>query len=137
MRYAVLALVMLAVEAVAAPVPPDKWAEKMFSKTATTHDFGTVPRGAQLHYQFTITNIYAVPLQVISTRTSCGCVTVTPPTGAIAPRESAAIDVMMDTRKFAGPKTVSIFVTVGPQFISTATLQVTANCRTDVVFNPG
>src|SRR5262249_25700510 len=102
MRYAVLALVVLATTTVAAPVPADKWAEKMFGKSSS-HDFGTVPRGAQLHHQFPLTNIYAVPLQVISTRTSCGCVTVTPPTGAINPRESGIVDVTMDTHRFTGP----------------------------------
>ena len=43
----------------------------------------------------------------------------------------------MDARKFTGPKTVSIYVSVGPQYTLTATLQVSANSRTDVVFNPG
>ena len=45
----------------------------------------------------------------------------------------------MDTSKFPKPghKIVSIFVSVGPQYISTATVQVLANRRDDVVFNPG
>jgi hypothetical protein len=137
MRYAVLAVFMVALTASAAPAPAEKWAEKMFTKSGTTHDFGSVPRGALLHHRFTITNIYAVPLQVISTRTSCGCLTVSPPSGPIQPRESAAIDITVDTRRFTGPKTISVYITVGPQFVSTAVLQVSANSRADVVFNPG
>ncbi len=137
MRYAALVLLLVTLPTWAAPVPADKWAEKMFQKSGTSHDFGSVPRGAQLHHQFTITNIYAVPLQIVNTRTSCGCVTVTAPPGPINPRDSATIDVTMDTRRFTGPKSVSIFVTVGPQFVSTAVLTVAANCRADVVFNPG
>ena len=43
----------------------------------------------------------------------------------------------MDARRFTGPKTVTIHVTVGPEYTSTATLQVSANSRSDVVFNPG
>ncbi|MFN4258538.1 MAG: DUF1573 domain-containing protein [Gemmataceae bacterium] len=135
MHYAMLALITLSL-----PVgqgQTDRWAEKMFAGGGTSHDFGNVPRGAQLHHRFKITNIYAVPMQVVGQRSSCGCVIVTPPSGAIAPRESAYLDVTMDTRRFTGPKTVQIFITVGPQFMSTAVLQVSANCRSDVVFNPG
>jgi hypothetical protein len=36
-----------------------------------------------------------------------------------------------------GPKSVSIYITLGPQYTSTATLRVSANSRADVVFNPG
>src|SRR5260370_19232920 len=43
----------------------------------------------------------------------------------------------MNARLFKGPKTVSINVTVGPTYVSTATLQVAAVARQDVVFNPG
>ncbi len=42
----------------------------------------------------------------------------------------------MDTSRFTGPKKLNIFVTVGPEYVSTATLLVTAFSRTDVVFNP-
>jgi hypothetical protein len=43
----------------------------------------------------------------------------------------------MDSRKFTGQKTVWVYVTVGPEYVSTATLTLTANARSDVVFNPG
>jgi hypothetical protein len=33
----------------------------------------------------------------------------------------------LDTRRFRGPKTVSIYVTVGTVFVSTATLRITAS----------
>jgi hypothetical protein len=42
----------------------------------------------------------------------------------------------MDATRFTGLKTVRVFVTVGPKFISTATLSVTANARADVAFHP-
>jgi hypothetical protein len=108
----------------------------MFGGT-TTHDFGSVPHGAQLFYRFKMTNLYAVPLDIVSTRTSCGCVTVTPSVKTLPPRGTASVDVTMDARRFTGPKSVSVYVTVGPEYTSTATLQVTANSRADVVFNPG
>jgi hypothetical protein len=108
----------------------------MFGGT-TSHDFGSVPRGAQLFHRFTVTNIYAVPLEIVSTRASCSCATVTPSVTKLQPREKASIEVTMDARRFTGPKTVSVYITVGPEYTSTATLQVSANSRADVVFNPG
>jgi hypothetical protein len=113
-----------------------EWADKLFGKDLA-HDFGNVPRGAVLSYKFTLTNIYAVPLQITGTRVSCGCVTVTPEAMNIPARGTTTVDITMDARRFTGPKTVSIYVTVGPQFTSTATLQVSANSRADVVLNPG
>ena len=79
----------------------------------------------------------SVPLEIIGTRVSCGCVTVKPSKTVLQPKESATVSITMDARRFTGAKSVNIYVSVGPQYTSTATLQVTANSRTDVVFNPG
>jgi len=147
MRNALLTLAALTLGAAAAPaqapltVPtpapaPTSWADKMF-KDGTAHDFGSVPRGAQLFHRFTMTNIYAVPLQIIDVRTSCGCSTATPSAKVLPPHGTATIDVNMDGRRFTGPKTIKVYVTVGPEYTSTAELRVTANARADVVFNPG
>lgn len=135
MTSTVAALLMMAGAAAPAQAPLS-WADKMF-KAGTSHDFGNVARGAQLFHQFKFTNIYAVPLEIRQTRTSCGCVTVTPSVRVVEPRQEATIDVIMDARKFTGPKTVHIYITVGPDYVSTATLTLSANSRTDVVFNPG
>jgi len=137
MRYVATALAALLLAATSAPAQQPEWADKLFAKGGLSHKFGNVPRGAVLSHRFTMTNIYAVPLQITGTRTSCGCVTVTPSVNALQPKETAHVDVMMDARRFTGPKSVSIYITVGPQFTSTATLQVEANSRADVVFNPG
>jgi hypothetical protein len=118
--------------------PESGWAAKLFSQNGTPHlkhDFGTVPAGSLLSHKFPIYNPYAVPLTVTQVRSSCGCVKVTPPPGPIGPKESATLEVVMDARVFKGPKTVAIYVTVGPQYVSTAALQVTAFSRADVVVN--
>jgi len=57
MNKALLTLIVVAATATSAPA--QGWAEKMF-KDGLTHDFGTVPHGAQLFHRFTMTNIYAV-----------------------------------------------------------------------------
>src|SRR5262249_14142789 len=43
----------------------------------------------------------------------------------------------MDGRRYTGAKTVTVLVTVGPKFVSSAQLKLSANGRSDVVFNPG
>lgn len=134
-RHALLALFVAAFGA--APVSAQSaWAEKMF-KDGMNHDFGSVPRGAQLSHRFVITNIYAVRMEITSIKSGCGCVSATSPKRVLEPRESTTIDVTMDARRFTGPKTVGITVTVGPDFISSAQLRVSANSRADIVFNPG
>jgi len=151
MRNAVLALglVILSAGRVAAQAA---WADKLFlAKGTTSQDFGTVANGAQLKHRFVIKNIYKVPMEISKITVSCGCVTWTVsdnlakgvpangpgPFNALQPNEEGYIDINMNARLFRGPKNVKINVTVGPQFISTATLEVSAVARQDVVFNPG
>ena len=134
MSKAILAVAALALTA--APAVAQGWAEKMF-KDGTSHDFGSVPRGAQLFHRFTITNIYAVRMEITGVKSGCGCVTANPAKRVLEPRENTTIDVNMDARRFTGPKTVGIRVTVGPEYTSSAELKVTANSRADIVFNPG
>jgi hypothetical protein len=134
MSKAILAVAALALTAASATA--QGWAEKMF-KDGTSHDFQSVPRGAQLFHRFTITNIYAVRMEITGVKSGCGCVTANPAKRVLEPRESTTIDVNMDARRFTGPKTVAIRVTVGPEYTSSAELKVTANSRADIVFNPG
>jgi hypothetical protein len=130
-------VVVFALTATTAPAQTTEWADKLFGKDGTSHNFGTVARGAVLSHRFPITNIYAVDLTITNVRVSCGCVTATPSVQSLKPKETGYLNVTMDARRFTGPKTVSIYVSVGPQYISTATLQVSANSRGDIVFNPG
>jgi hypothetical protein len=111
------------------------WAEKMF-KDGIAKDFGSVPHGAQLYHRFKLTNVYAVPLE-LSKQEGCNCVTATLSTRVLQPREEGYLDVTMDTHHFTGPRTVKIQFTVGPEYISTASLTVTAISRADIVLNPG
>jgi hypothetical protein len=136
MRKVVWTLVVLTGWSAAATAQGTSWADKMFKGT-TNHDFGGVPRGAQLYHRFPMTNIWAVPIEIMNVRVSCGCVTATPTSQVLKPKETGYLDVLMDGRRFTGPKVVSIYLLVGPQYISTATLRVSAVSRADVVFNPG
>jgi hypothetical protein len=134
-RHALVALIVAAFGAAPAQ-SQSAWAEKMF-KEGLSRDFGSVPRGAQLAHRFVLTNIYAVRMEITSVKSGCGCVTAQAAKVSLEPRESTTIDVTMDARRFTGMKTVGITVTVGPDFVSSAQLRVSANSRTDIVFNPG
>ncbi|MBI3408568.1 MAG: DUF1573 domain-containing protein [Planctomycetes bacterium] len=136
MHKAATALLAIAIVSGTAQAQSEPWANKLFEGT-TRHDFGTVPRGAQLKYSFKMKNIYKVPLEITNIRVSCGCLTASPSVKVIQPGDSASLDINMDGTRFTGYKPITIFVTVGPEYISTATLNVTANQRLDVVFNPG
>lgn len=139
LRNAVLAGIMVVLAASSAPAQSGDWANKLFLEKggSTSHDFGTVARGADLFYRFPMTNIYQVPLTITDVRVSCGCVRAVPTVAVLQPRQQAFLDVTMDGRRFTGYKSVTIYVSVGPQWVSTATLTVTAHSRVDVVFNPG
>jgi hypothetical protein len=135
MKHALVALIVVGFTGASASAQ-SAWAEKMF-KDGLTHEFGSVPRGAQLAHRFVITNIYAVRMEITTVKSGCGCVTATAAKRVLEPREATTIDISMDARRFTGMKTVGITISVGPDYISTAQLRVSANSRADIVFNPG
>src|SRR5205823_4493061 len=127
--------------------PPAPWANKLFlpdiarnpdqpAPQVVTHDFGTVPHGTLCVHRFTMTNIYAVPLQVTHVNKSCGCLEAYPPQRVLQPSESAEFLVTMDTSKFKGPNAQTISVWVGPERVSMAVFRFQANSRTDVTLSP-
>jgi len=131
-RLSVGAMLILTAATASAQQP---WAEKMF-KDGVVHDFGSVPRGGQLFHRFKITNIYAEQMQITELRSGCGCVSASAAKRVLEPREEAFVEVNMDSRLFTGLKSVKVFVSVGPRFVSTAELRVSANSRADIVCNP-
>lgn len=134
-----LVLPLLALAFVTGPARAQtQWADKLFMQDggSTKHDFGTVPRGTQLKHAFTMKNIYKVPLEITEVKPSCGCLTYTMSTKVIPPGETATLNINMDGTRFNGHKIITVRVTVGPEYVSSATLTVTANARFDVTFTP-
>jgi hypothetical protein len=134
MRNCFLALMVLALATAFAPA--QGWAVKMFPD-GLTHDFGTVPKGTQLRFEFKVRNLYGVRMELTSVKSGCGCVTAVPAKRVLEKTEETTIVVRMDASRFSGPKMVGVRVTVGPEYIDSAELTVKANSRADVVFNPG
>ncbi len=138
LRAGAVVLSCLIVAALTPPASPQSppWAQKIFMGV-TSHDFGTVPHGAQLKHRLVLKNIYTVPLEITEIRATCGCLTFKESARTLQPKQEAYIDLTMDASRFNGPKSVQLLVTVGPTYVSTAVINVTAVARDDVVFTPG
>jgi hypothetical protein len=132
-----------------APAQPQiQWANKFFLPDIATnreqpapveikHNFGEVPHGTLCVHKFTITNIYNVPMQITEVRKSCGCLDYIPMNKTLQPNETADFTIMMNSGKFVGLNTQTFSVTFGPNYVSTATIKVSATSRADVSINPG
>ena len=101
-----------------------------------THDFGTTPRGPVLTHYFNFTNSGKETLTINALRVSCGCVTASAPAARIKPGESSYITIQMDTRRFSGPKAVTIYVQCATPRYEEIALQVKANGRDDFSIYP-
>ena len=134
-RKVLLALIVAAAAATAAPA--QNWAEKMFPD-GLDHDFGVVPHGAQLFHRFTITNIYAVRMEITSITPGCGCVTATASKRVLDPqrddhaRRQHGRPPLHRPQGGHRPRRRSALT-----FTSSADVKVSAVSRADVVFNPG
>lgn len=110
------------------------WADTMFEELSK--DFGSVPRGPSLSHVFRFKNNLTVPVHINSVRVSCGCVTATPLNYDIAPGQTSAIQAQMDTRRFAGIKTVTIYLQLDRPQWEEVRLWVQANSRDDIAIAP-
>jgi hypothetical protein len=68
-------LATLAVKAQPGTDKPAPKAEDVIKMNVETHDFGKVPQGTPVTYEFEITNISKSPVVVENTWASCGCTT--------------------------------------------------------------
>ncbi len=117
-----------------APAPAASWAEAMFEEVA--HDFGSVPRGPMATHQYRLTNNTGQTVRITSVRVSCGCTSATALQGVLAPGQSSAVLAQMDTTRFIGPKTVTIYVQFDQPQWAEVHLSISANSRTDVAVTP-
>ena len=126
------------------------WANKFFTgkeeapPPVIIHDFGTMPKGTVRTHRFTMTNIYAVPIQLMEPKPSCGCVSVITYTGEMDTKQTGHIDIKIDTSRVEGVKQVSLPVVfvgkhpkTGERFQSIAKLEIRAVSRPDIFMSPG
>jgi len=80
-----------------------------------SHDFGNVLVGPPVSHNFTIKNNTNQTLQIGNLRVSCGCTTPSTTTYTIPPGKTGVVTATMDTRRFVGPKSVTVFVLFTPR----------------------
>jgi len=110
------------------------WADGLFEEH--NRDFGSVPRGPTLTHPFRLVNNTGQPVHIAGCRVSCGCTSARPLQYDLAPGQETFILAEMDTRRFLGPKTVTIFVSFDQPRWEEVHLWVTANSRDDVTVMP-
>jgi len=99
-------------------------------------DFGVVPRGQQLVQYFRVVNNTEQPLHIYNVRVSCGCTTARALSNTIAPGQESAVWANMDSRRFLGHKSVTIYVSFDQPRYEEIRLVVQAFSRDDIVFSP-
>lgn len=117
-----------------APAHAATWAQGMFDDV--TRDFGSVPRGPMLTHSYRLTNNTGQTVRITSVRVSCGCTSATALQGVLAPGQSTAVLAQMDTTRFVGPKTVTIYVQFDQPQWAEVHLAISSNSRTDVMVAP-
>lgn len=72
-------------------------------------DYGTVPKGEKINWEFVVKNTGKSDLQILSAQPSCGC-TVANFDKVIKPGETGKVGAHVDTTAFAGPisKTITL-----------------------------
>jgi Protein of unknown function (DUF1573) len=131
LRYS---FVLLAGLWAAGPVAAANWADRLFDELSK--DFGSVPRGPALIHHFRITNKTKQPVNIANVRVSCGCVTATALKTYLLPGEETALLVQMDTTRFSGVKSVTVFVLFDRPHSDEVRLIVQAVGRDDFTINP-
>ena len=133
MRNTCLALLLLSLGA--ARGRGQDWAKKMFD--ATSHDFGTVARGAKVEHRFTVENIYVEDAHIAAVRTSCGCTAPKVTKQHLKTWEKTEIVTQVDTRGYYGRKDATVTVVFDRPFRAEVRLKLYTYIRSDVVVQPG
>src|SRR5215472_12790895 len=103
--------VLLAGLYAAAPALAGSWADGLFSELSK--DFGSVPRGPTLSHPFRVVNNTKGPVNLSGVRVSCNVCSSATIAGksSLNPGEETSVVVKMDTTRFTGVKSITVFVT--------------------------
>jgi hypothetical protein len=112
-----------------------QWAKDMFENTS--HDFGTVARGAEVEHRFSLENIYVEDVHIASVVSTCKCHNAKIVNPTLKTYEKAEIVVKVDTRKFIGRRDATLRVVFDKPFPGEVQLQTYCYIRSDVVLEPG
>jgi hypothetical protein len=133
-NWTAIALTGLLVSCAASAQAQD-WAVKMFDKTS--HDFGTIARGAKVDCRFVIENIYEEDAHIKGVTSSCQCSKPKIVKQTLKTWEKTEVVVTVDTRAEPGRKDGTIEVEFDQPFAAKVQLHVHSFIRGDIVVQPG
>jgi hypothetical protein len=117
------------------PAWAGSWADALFDELSK--DFGSVPRGPSLQHPFRIKNNTKSTITISGVRPSCHvCSSASILKSTLEPGEETAVVVTMDTTKFSGVKTITVYVNFSQPSYEEVRLWVQANGRDDISFSP-
>jgi len=131
LRYS---LVLLVGFWAAGSAPAASWADALFEELSK--DFGSVPRGPTLTHPFRVVNNTGAPLSIAGVRVSCGCTSATVAKTYLNPGEETAVVARMDTTRFTGVRSVTIYVQFDRPAFEEVRLWIQANARDDFNVTP-
>ena len=99
----------------AAPEKPKAFAQFKFSDKNNTHDFGDIPEGPKVTYQFSFTNTGKEPLVISNAQASCGCTSPEFPKEPILPGKKGKISVTYSTQGRVGEFSKVVYLTSNAQ----------------------
>jgi Protein of unknown function (DUF1573) len=126
--------VLLAGLAAAAPAGAATWADSMFDELSK--DFGSVPHGSLQTHSFRVVNNSKQPVSISNVHVSCGCTSASALKTNLNPGEETAVVARMDTSRFIGVRSVTIFVQFDRPAFEEVRLWVQANSRSDFNVSP-
>jgi hypothetical protein len=110
------------------------WADGLFDELS--RDFGSVVRGETQIHRFRLVNKTRSPVNIYHVRVSCGCTTAFAKQTYLQPNEETYIEARMDTSRFIGVRSVTIFVQFDRPRFEEVRLWVQANARNDFTVSP-
>lgn len=93
-----------------APATPNKNAPKFEFVGGETHDFGTIPEGPAVTYDFKFKNTGKEPLIIQGVTASCGCTTPSYSKDPVMPGKTGTISVQYNTQGRPTPFTKTVFI---------------------------
>lgn len=110
------------------------WADGIFDDLSK--DFGSVPRGAILQHSFKIRNNTKDVVGLAGVRSSCGCTSAQLSKRYLQPGEETQLLVRMDSGRFRGLKTVTLYARLDRPEAQEVRIWIKANSRDDIAVNP-
>lgn len=100
------------------------------------HDFGTVEPDGYYEHDFHFTNDGDEPLEILSVKPSCGCITAKVDKNTLQPGESGTMHIRFASGKRTGHQRKSILVETNEKSVPRTTFRIEVNIHAPLVITP-